>query len=1011
MTRPELLTAAILVSLVTHPAAVVLAGQQQIEHAPADSAVFRLVEFETDEVTTPDITVSPDGATVVFSMLGHLFSVPIEGGEAGQLTYGPYYHEDPVFSPDGEMLALTSDRDGSEGNVFVLDLETTGMSQVTTEEWAARPSWSPSGEQLLFLSYSGDDVRCASETSVRLLDLESGSISTLGEPGRKHRSVFYHADGTPGWSVIETGGFDEASGQPATTTMLQFVNAGDSMSTFASIEAHADRVLPDPASNDFFALLRIPWDTVGTVVRVTEDGAMTEPLLFLERPYCAFHFSSLGITPDGRNLVVGKNGRLWLAPVDGGSMQEIPFIARVKLEIADPISPPQIDFTEFDGVSSIQSPRLSPRGETLFFGALGFIWRQPMPSGRALRLTSDDGFERHPAVSPDGSRLAYVRGGDGNHQIRLHDLASGENETLLEGPFFWHLDWSPNGEALVFTHRGWEGDALVSLNVSTGELDTLSTMPTNMFLPKPHFDQSGRRLFYRVDRADSADVVGRSPAGESEVIIRSPGRFANFQISSRTGAVAYRKNNEIWLARMDTAANAPLSLFDNPGIMITAHGEDDFTLTPDEDAILYSEGDSIWIYSIELGTREKIPVRLSIEPPDAPDVLIQNARILDLESGSFSRRSDLWIEDGRIVAVGQTLSDRVPPGISRIDAEGRFVIPGLIDSHMHVETPYAISDVYQEAYVAFGVTTLRDMGGPAYWSRAVDDRSRATDAPIPRYVYSGDLIYSRRSTYGDATILNYTGDEARAAVRYLHEFGAHFVKAYATTKWPHQLAAVAEARRLGIPVAGHGMQKQDIIRGITQGYSFIEHLPSNHGLYRDIHQLMRAGGVYWSPTLVIMGGTIILMIEEPERMSDPKLCTFFPESCDQVPFADKPALFRRIQATELADLRRAREVGVSPLVGTDNPWRPGQSLHEEMESFVLAGFTPLEVLRLATLENARALGADESLGSIEVGKLADLVILDQNPLEDIRNTSTIWRVVKGGRVFNPDDLALKSVPE
>ena len=117
----------------------------------APTAVVRTIEFETTEVTEADVALSPDGQWLIFTIVGHLFRLPVEGGTAEQLTFGPYYDTNPVFSPDGRRVAFVSDRDGNEGNVFVVDLSTGAITQVTQEPWAAQPTWTPDGRGIVYL--------------------------------------------------------------------------------------------------------------------------------------------------------------------------------------------------------------------------------------------------------------------------------------------------------------------------------------------------------------------------------------------------------------------------------------------------------------------------------------------------------------------------------------------------------------------------------------------------------------------------------------------------------------------------------------------------------------------------------------------------------------------------------------------------------------------------------------------------------------------------------------------
>ena len=236
--------------------------------------------------------------------------------------------------------------------------------------------------------------------------------------------------------------------------------------------------------------------------------------------------------------------------------------------------------------------------------------------------------------------------------------------------------------------------------------------------------------------------------------------------------------------------------------------------------------------------------------------------------------------------------------------------------------------------------------------------------------------------------------------------GASFIKVHPPISWPLQRAVAEEARRLNLPVVGHGVFPGEIIRSVTLGYWTLEHLFSVHD---DVHQMLAAAGTRATPTLAL-GGTTQLMRDEPERLADPKLRAFVPGWwMREAPRATPRSPTRTVLADRLASIRAAHAAGVSLQIGTDSQRGVrllfyGATLHWELENFVEASIPPLEVLRIATQEAAVAVGAGDDLGTLEVGKLADIVLLDANPLEDIKNTQTIWRVLKGGWVFDPEEL-------
>ena len=211
------------------------------------------------------------------------------------------------------------------------------------------------------------------------------------------------------------------------------------------------------------------------------------------------------------------------------------------------------------------------------------------------------------------------------------------------------------------------------------------------------------------------------------------------------------------------------------------------------------------------------------------------------------------------------------------------------------------------------------------------------------------------------------------------------------------------------PVVGHGVFPGEIIRSVTLGYWTLEHLINVHD---DVHQMLAAAGTRATPTLAL-GGTTLLMRDEPERLADPKLRAFVPEwwmrKAPRTIRTLSDAISRAVLADRLASIRAAHAAGVSLQIGTDSQLGVrllfyGAALHWELENLVQAGLSPLEVLRIATQQAAEAVGAEDELGTLEPGKLADIVLLDENPLDDIRNTQSIWRTIKGGFVFDPEEL-------
>jgi dipeptidyl aminopeptidase/acylaminoacyl peptidase len=266
----------------------------------------------------------------VFSILGQLFTVPTAGGNAVQLTFGQFYHEDPSFAPDGNRLAFVSDRDGSEGNVFLLDLETRVMTQLTYERWAGRPAWSPDGQSLAYLSYTDGSRYCQGEARVHELDLESNAVRVLDASAQSVRTVFYTIEGQVGWSVID------AAGEHEVTSRIELLSDDRSRTDVAAIDGVADRVVPSPTGNGFYARRDRPSTaTRADILYATEDTVETT-VTDVSRRYCRFRLPQFAVAPDGQSIFIGDGGSLWRVSTVDGAREQVPFQAAVRLEITEP---------------------------------------------------------------------------------------------------------------------------------------------------------------------------------------------------------------------------------------------------------------------------------------------------------------------------------------------------------------------------------------------------------------------------------------------------------------------------------------------------------------------------------------------------------------------------------------------------------------------------------------------------------------------------------------------------
>jgi imidazolonepropionase-like amidohydrolase len=433
--------------------------------------------------------------------------------------------------------------------------------------------------------------------------------------------------------------------------------------------------------------------------------------------------------------------------------------------------------------------------------------------------------------------------------------------------------------------------------------------------------------------------------------------------------------------------------------------------------------------------------RAAVEPPRAPGtagdaspnaVAITNVTVIDVGSGAARTGRTVLVQGSRITAEASTAALVLPRNALVIDGSGRYVIPGLWDMHVHLDLPRG--DEVLALYVANGVTGVRDMAGD--WQRLHAWRTEIANGTRigPRMIASGPYLEGGAVPIPHLLVRD-TAD-AQPAVDSLIRLGVDFIKVHAQLDRARYFAIARAARARGVPFAGHVPRSVSAIEASDSGQRSIEHLltipnactaaeaaaltprfsaqgalglcttddlaPMFATFVRNrtavVPTLVAAYDIATWPNRVLPGDSFARYL--PAEFAE-FVHNIFPMSTDVPPGAD--SVGRALFAKRVATVGALHRAGVRVMAGTDAPLRnspPGFGLHEELAWFVRAGLTPADALRAATLEPARFLGLADSLGTIEAGKLADLVLLDADPLADIANTRRIAAVMINGRLFD-----------
>ena len=967
---------------------------------PAGARTF---ELETTEVTAPGLTASPDGKNVIFNLLGHLFRVSAGGGAATQLTFGPAYDSDPVYSPDGTKLAFLSSRDGSDGNIFVMDVASGRVTQLTREFMAGTPSWSPDGKTIAFLSYLRREEYpleripgfAGSDTGVLLtVPAAGGATQRISEP-RTFVSVFYLPDGRLGWTVAERapGPVSLLGPPPVTATVVEARSPQGTISQLgrlAGIPGGVGRVSLNAKGDGFYYIA---------------GGSLRQFLFGETQPTTVGAFAGQGrLTPlSGSQMTfAAANAKLWRIPIPGGSREPLDFTARVKMEGLEPLTK---KWTPATGTvlqpRAVLSPQLSPDGRTLVFMAAGYLWEQALGGGQARKLVDDHSFQLNPAFSPDGKQVVFTSDLHGKREVRVVDLATRQTRTLasLAGAS-WPLfpSWSRDGKSIVYQRSDQIGAPYQLLKVDAqGGTPQMLTQTSNNWTARPQFSADANTLYYTARTAGVANFfrLALKDGAKPEAVTDLTRHVHDGLVSPDGRWLAFRRNHEIWIARLESR-----TLKDADFRRFSAEGGRSFSFTSDSSAIVYAEGARVWRKNVEGAQAMEIPIRASLSRSVEAPLLISRVRALDLAGGKFGSEASIFVEQGRIRWIGPEAGRTIPSNAIRIDGAGRFAIPGLTDSHTH--TAWSNQQITEDSLIAYGVTSIRDTGSRIELINALADRGETTSLPIPRYFGSGDIFEGLMPLWGDAFLEIATKEEGREYVQRYKNQGAAFIKLYSSLPWFVKTPAAEEAHRLGMPTVGHGLSAEEIVRSVNLGFASLEHTGP---LNEDMLKLLAASGTRWDPTSTIGTGTRI-MLSDPAKNLDTKFRAFIPADSIE---AARPggAVADPVRAAWLGNLsliRRAHDSGVKILDGTDSLMTGifhGPSLQWNLGFFADADLRTIDVLRIATTGAAEAMGAAAEMGALEPGKLGDIVLLDGNPLDDVRNTGRIWRVIKGGHVFDP----------
>ena len=1010
-----------------------------VQNPPGPS---RDIPIDVTRGTWMSLDVSPDGQTLVFDMLGDIYVMPVGGGEARALASGVAWDMQPKWSPDGRHIAFTSDRAGGD-NIWIMDADGSNPTQVSKETFRLlnQPEWSPDGQfivarkhftssrslgagELWMYHRSGGGGVQMTERRTQQKDTGEPAFSPDG------RYLYFSDDATPGTTF-------EYSKDP--NTQIYIIRRLDretgEIDPYVTGPGGSIRPTPSPDGKSLAFIRRVRYQSTLYVMDL-ESGRETPVFSGLDRDLqetWAVHgvYPAISWTPDNRSIVFWADGRIQRVEVASQTVTDIPFHVADTRRVQDTVRFPVEVAPETFNVRMIRWARPSPDGTRVVFEALGNLWIRDLPTGTARRLTrQSDHFELYPNWSRDGRSIVYTTWDDEEFgSIRVIPASGGAGRTVTGRPgHYIEPTFSPDGRTIVYrtVSDGFLTTALWSRDPGVYRIPTAGGEPVFMTDDgtTPQFGAANDRVFLSHRDGDKQTLISVDLDGDDERTHLTSEWASEFAVSPDGNWIGWTERFNAYVAPF-VAAGRPITVSAEgkslPQAQVTRDAGEWLSWSGDSRRLQWSLGPQLFTRDLNQaftfvdGAPEELPkpdetgINLGFTArTDRPEgrMALTGARLITMNGAEVIENGVVILDGNRIEAIGAAATTPVPAGVPVMDMSGKTIMPGLIDAHWH--GAMGSDEIVPEqswvnyASLAFGVTTIHNPSADTSTIFAHSELARTGRVVAPRIFSTGTILYGA-STAFTAQVEDL--DDAMSTLRRMQAAGAWSVKSYNQPRRDQRQQIIEAARQLNMMVVPEGGSLfQHNMSMIVDGHTTIEHSIPLANLYDDVHQLWRQTGVAYNPTLVVAYGGSYgenYWYQESEVWNDPILTQFVPRRILDAR-ARRPVTLPANEWNHISIAREANRLsqqGVSVSIGAHGQ-REGLAAHWELWSLAQGGMSPLEAIRAGTLNGARSLGLDRDLGSLEVGKLADMVVLNENPLTNIRNTTSIAYTVANGRVYD-----------